>query len=284
MDLYSGIISSLRTADISAVIEDVAATASSRLATPWTLVTVRFPDGTQGRGICHNGLSLGRAETVASLVGCDALGAAESLLTCAAGPFSRSLAAATLNALSAPLFSDPSLPGRLGVRCSDLLTEPWDPAAFVPEKGRVAFVGYPPWEVAVVREASARVTVIEDAPRGDFSVLDTRGTAPDVAVVGVGEREAVLAEADTLFILGDAAVHQDLRNILRAAPRARHKVLFGPSTSVFPGPLFDMGVTDLMAMTFPTTEDFRTEFLQSRGYWYGLPGVRAYLFSRTPKA
>ena len=280
MQIVREVIDELKTLGIEAVVDDVAATGSRKLWTPWTMATVTFADDMRGRAAAGNRYAMpADPALVQSYLGKDAFGVLEALLAGPRDDFDVSLAYALLSALSVWVWDKPDVFHKQGLTCVDLAREPWDPTEYVLDTDTVVFCGFAPWEVQAVRDRAAHVLVVENEPRADFGVYDPRDTTLKVEMVQAADAAGALRRADVLFISGDTLLDDRLDFCLEKSSKARTYIIYGPTASFYPLPLITRGVHAVMAVCFPGSDGFRRGFLENRGYWYAMPGVRAFLVS-----
>lgn len=143
----------------------------------------------------------------------------------------RAVGLATLNALSACLMAEKSIPGGRILNNADALD-----VARIDKGDKVVMVGaFIPF-IKKLKEQAVKLRIIDkhrEALKGEELSL---WTPPDSA----GE---VLPEADVAIITGSALVEGGLDQLLELCRGAHEIVLAGPTASLWPEPFFARGVT-----------------------------------------
>ncbi|RLG41899.1 MAG: hypothetical protein DRO01_02015 [Thermoproteota archaeon] len=128
----------------------------------------------------------------------------------------------------------------------------------------VAIVGFAYFAFPYLVDRTKRLICLELLDKEFFEVKSLKGNKPRVEVYNDPE---VLAEADVVLITGMTIPNETLSEILEFCKNVRLKVLYGPSCSFYPRYIFKLGIDCVYAMKIPTTEEFKQNTIDSRG-WY----------------
>ncbi len=148
-------------------------------------------------------------------------------------PLKRSVGVAVINALSSRVMEEGDLAGGRLWRGKDAL----DMVEFRTED-KVAMVGgFTPF-IKKLKTRVRELAIIDKHPDALKSDEIAFWRSPDKV-------PEVLPEADVVIITGSAIVEGGLEELLELSRHARAIVLAGPTASMWPGPLFERGVTVL---------------------------------------
>ncbi len=137
---------------------------------------------------------------------------------------------ATLNALSAVLLAKDDCrykPSAYG-NALDLIE--------ITDKDTVAMVGaFPPF-IKRIQEITNKLFVIDKNPK-------VVGKGDTIKIESADRLEEIIPQANILVITGVTLINHTLGPILDLAGKASEIVVVGPTASIYPGPLFERGVT-----------------------------------------
>ena len=201
--------------------------------------------------------SAGRMPSAGQLAGQSAWDLVRYALT--ESPLKVAVGIATLNALSDLLMKKNGLPGYRRLIGADAL----DVVDNIRHDDEVALVGaFVPF-IKKLKGTVKQLRVVEKNPQAlKGNELEFYRPAEQA-----GE---VLNRADVVVISGSAMVHHSLDPLLGFCRAARQVIVAGPTASMYPGPLFDRGVTVLGGMAVHNADELlRVVSEGGSGYFFG---------------
>jgi len=253
---------------------------------PWTLSYVKGADGSLGVGASNNEAMFGAVpedvEFVGQLVGLNAYEAISKLQTLPEDSFVNSLIVSIASALSHRFLSGKVLrqQGFTVQRYRQPDFPLFEPQRFVKSSDTVAMVGFHMIATPLCVEIAQEVRVTELMNLRQLDIADFRGDRSNIKLFPADQSSKVLEGADVVFITGQTLVNGTASELLALCKTARATIIYGPTAALHPEVLFHSGVDIALPIIFPTSDDFRQRFVESRGYWYQMPDVEQLLISR----
>lgn len=255
--------------------------------TPWTLTYIEDLEGKKACGGANNQRKLtyeGRSlqekvqsheptELLREVVGSNAYAAIEKLKH-EKGLFARSIRLSILSALTSIIFREeekfPNFDAEIEPRSS--LHENLFKGAveeFLRGPDIAATVGFHWTLTPICARKCDKVIVTELRNPEKFRVLRSENDdSSNITIYPSEKEEKVLPEADVVFITGQTIANRTLADVLKNTQNARTRIIYGPTSSFHPEPLFHKGIDVSLFMSFPPTPEFHRYFIDSRGYWY----------------
>lgn len=248
---------------------------------PWTLSLVEYEDGSIGYGCANNEHVVpDNVDPIGDRLGDDVHEIIDDLKG-ENSIFTNSLLLSLSSALSHKAFQERSFLERNGVAVESPSKMPLlDPSKFVEESDTVAMVGYHYTATPLCSKIAEKVLVTELKDVEEFSVFDFRNSESNVEVFPAEENADVLSQADVVYITGETVVNGTFGDLVRNTKDARSTIIYGPTSSFHPAPLFERGVDVSLPIIFPDDPEFQKEFALRRGYWYSMEGVKQLLVER----
>ncbi|HID19347.1 MAG TPA: hypothetical protein EYP28_00165 [Methanophagales archaeon] len=250
---------------------------------PWTLSYVKYDDGIVGCGLANNELKIPEDVTyIRELLNLNVYEAMSKLECFENSVFINSLRASITSALSYRLMNGENRLKKEGytVETYNAPNFPlFKPSKFVRSSDIVAMVGFHQIATPLCAEIAKEVNVTELMDLKELSVIDfdTEESNIKIKIFPVEKDKEVLSRADVVYITGETIVNGTIREILEISKNARTRIIYGPTSSFYPGVLFKEGVDISLPFIFPNTPDFRRYFVLSRGWWYFAGGIKQLL-------
>ncbi len=171
------------------------------------------------------------------------------------GHLAGAVALAAVNAVCAPGCTREAFEAR-GLRvvgdCVGATVRPGD---------RVAVVGAGMFMRELASAGLASLDIVEMRPacdlmRAHVSAAGVETFPKGIAFRPVEDTAALFAEADALFLTGSTLVNGTFFDLMRLPRRAREVVVFGPSASMRPDALFELGATCVASTALESLDEF----------------------------
>ncbi|QSZ26773.1 hypothetical protein ACETAC_07720 [Aceticella autotrophica] len=265
-------IDELRALDAKGKLSDVMVTRSTRLFTPWTFSYVICEDGYVGCGMGNNGFDVPiDLSFLKEVINLDAYEVLNRLEQGNMRMFDISLIISIIAALSHKFIWDENTLKVYGFDAKTL-SKPALSAildlGLIDRKDVVAFVGYFYGFVAHISTFVKEVDILELEPIGDFEIYKAKPENTNVRVFPSSKSKEVLENADVVILTGMTIANDTVLPLLEFTKNARFVMMMGPTNTFYPKALFDEGVDLIGAILFPSGEQFKKRFINSRGYWY----------------
>ncbi len=265
-------IDELRALGVKGNLLDVIVTRSTRLFTPWTFSYITCEDGYIGCGMGNNGFDVPiDLSFLEELINLDAYKVINRLEQGNMRMFDLSVIISILAALSHKFMWDENALRAHGFDAK-MLSKPALSAildlGLIDSKDVVAFVGYFYGFVAQISTFVKEVNILELEPIGDFDIYKAKSENTNVRVFPSSKSKEVLEHADVVIMTGMTIANGTVLPLLEFTKNARFVMMMGPTNTFYPKALFDAGVDLIGAIVFPSGEQFKKRFINSRGYWY----------------
>ncbi|MCK4397560.1 MAG: hypothetical protein KAV25_01050 [Methanophagales archaeon] len=281
MDIVKDTIEELENLNVNGTLSNIIITRMQY--SPWTMSYVKYDDGVVGCGLANNELKIPEDVTfIRELLNLNVYEAMSRLECFENNVFINSLRASITSALSYRLMNDENTLKKDGYTVETYNYNArnfplFKPSKFVRSSDIVAMVGFHQIATPLCAEIAKEVHVTELMDLKELSVIDFDTKESNIKIFPAEKDKEVLSRADVVYITGETIVNGTIREILELSKNARTRIVYGPTSSFYPGVLFKEGVDISLPFIFPNTPDFRRYFVLSRGWWYFIEGIKQLL-------
>lgn len=279
MDILKETIKELENLNVNGTLSNIIVTRMPYA--PWTMSYVKYDDGIVGCGLANNELKIPKDVTfIRELLNLNVYEAMSRLECFENSVFVNSLMASITSALSYRLMNGENRLKKEGytVETYNAPNGPlFEPSKFVRSSDIVAMVGFHQIATPLCAEIAKEVNVTELMDLKELSVIDFDIEESNTKIFPAEKDKEVLSRADIVYITGETIVNGTIGEILESSKNARMRIVYGPTSSFYPGVLFKEGVDISLPFIFPNTPNFRRYFVLSRGWWYFAGGIKQLL-------
>lgn len=279
MDILKETIKELENLNVNGTLSNIIVTRMPYA--PWTMSYVKYDDGIVGCGLANNELKIPKDVTfIKELLNLNVYEAMSRLECFENSVFINSLMASITSALSYRLMNGENRLKKEGYTVETYNAQNcplFEPSKFVRSSDIVAMVGFHQIATPLCAEIAKEVNVTELMDLKELSVIDFDIEESNTKIFPAEKDKEVLSRADVVYITGETIVNGTIGEILESSKNARTRIVYGPTSSFYPGVLFKEGVDISLPFIFPNTPNFRRYFVLSRGWWYFAGGIKQLL-------
>lgn len=279
MDILKETINELENLNVNGTLSNILVTRMQYA--PWTMSYVKYDDGIVGCGLANNELKIPKDVTfIKELLNLNVYEVMSRLECFENSVFINSLRASITSALSYRLMNGENRLKKEGYTVETYKAQNcplFEPSKFVRSSDIVAMVGFHQIATPLCAEIAKEVNVTELMDLKELSVIDFDTEESNTKIFPAEKDKEVLSRADVVYITGETIVNGTIGEILESSKNARMRIVYGPTSSFYPGVLFKEGVDISLPFIFPNTPNFRRYFVLSRGWWYFAGGIKQLL-------
>jgi uncharacterized protein (DUF4213/DUF364 family) len=274
MDIVKNTLAYLKQSGVNGSLSNIVITKNPG---PWTLTYVTYDDGTIGCGCANNeGNRPPNHDFIREFLNKDPYDIADKLYDMRDDVFMNSLRISISSALSYRMINDDKnlRDSNYSVEILDRINNRQELFRFVKETDVVTIVGFASWWISALSEKVRELNITDLKNPDVFRVIDFRPERYNTNVFHARDNKEVLKRSDVVYITGETISNNTINEILEYSKNARTRILFGPTSTIYPKTLFDLGVSACSMIILPNTDQFKRQFVLSRGYWYRTSDVK----------